>query len=68
MLVALTGVTLDLAQVLCEMFAWEAVATTSASSLHVDFSGDMTQTHWQTSTERALSCHGGCGCLTHTAL
>lgn len=68
MLVALPALTLDLAQVLYEMFTWEAMATTSASSLHVGFSGDITQTHWQTSTDRALSCHGGCGCLTHTTL
>lgn len=43
MLVALPAITLDLAQVLYEMFEWEAVATTSPSSLHVGFSGDMTQ-------------------------
>lgn len=43
MLVALPTITLDLAQVLYEMFEWEAVATTSPSSLHMGFSGDMTQ-------------------------
>lgn len=41
MLVALPAITLDLAQVLYEMFAWEEVA--SPSSLHADISGDVTQ-------------------------